>query len=43
MTKYVIAHKGQNKIFYWMNDKDMLDDKREKEREKRYGMKGERL
>lgn len=41
MIKYVIAPKGQNKMFYWMNDKDILDDKREREREKkRSEMKG---
>lgn len=35
IIKCVIASKGQNKIFYWMSDKDILDDKREKEREKK--------
>ena len=34
MIKTVTAADGQNKIFYWINGKVILDDKRERERRK---------
>lgn len=40
IIKSVIAPEGQDKIFYRMNNKDILGDKNEKD--KRWEMRGER-
>lgn len=42
MIKAVTAPKGQDKSFYKMNDKDILDDKRQREK-KRWQKRGWKL